>query len=323
MNRYPQFLLDENSAPPVGGGGSASPAPAEPGSSGPATPPEGVGDATEGAEGAGGGHDQFDGFDDPNNDYNDAIDLGLQDSATDDGSGAGSSGPATGGQGEHPAPATPGQSPGLQGQPAPPTPPAAPGGDVPQSSRSFLEEALDGFKNNQTQLSDWAGANLFNLSSQDAEALETDAVGTIPKLMGKVYAQSMASAANLIRSLVPQMIETGVSAQQGRVQRANEALSEFYQANPHLSADRHGAAVDRWAKSFRAANPQASRKDAIAFVGRAVSAEFGVWPNGGHHASGAGVSRALPFAPARQGGRAPPSAKGPHDPYAGMEDEYE
>jgi hypothetical protein len=174
-------------------------------------------------------------------------------------------------------------------------------------------------QDNQTALSKWASQNLFSLSKEDAESLENDAVGTIPQLMGRVYTQTMQSAVNLIKNLVPEMINSGVAAQQARSTKATEALNEFYTANSHLNAQQHGAAVDKWARAFRSMNPTASRADAIAFVGRAVSAEFGIVPG----ATAPAARRAAPFAPARQGGRAPTPARGPQDPYAGMEDEYD
>jgi hypothetical protein len=175
---------------------------------------------------------------------------------------------------------------------------------------------------NQTALADWASRELFKLSDEDAATLDTNATEMIPKLMGRVYTQAMQSAVNLIKNLVPEIVNSGIQTQQTRSARATEALNEFYQANPHLSADQHGAAVDKWTRSFRATNPSASRSEAIAFVGKAVSAEFGIWPQA--NGSGAPAARrAAPFAPARPGGRAPAAAKGPHDPYAGMEEEYD
>jgi hypothetical protein len=180
-----------------------------------------------------------------------------------------------------------------------------------------LDFALEGFKTNGKELSEWASQNLFALSKEDAEALDTSAVDMIPKLMGRVYTQAIQATTNLIKNFVPEMVSSGVMGQQQRAAKAAEALSEFYQSNPHLNAEQHGAAVDKWARAFRAANPQASRKDAIAFVGRAVSADFGL-ASGAARPSG----RPTPFAPARPGGRAPQGQQ-PHDPYAGMEDDID
>jgi hypothetical protein len=177
--------------------------------------------------------------------------------------------------------------------------------------------ALEGFKTNQKELSEWASQNLFALSKEDAEALDSDVVAQIPKLMGRVYTAAIQASTNLIKNFVPEMINSGVMGQQQRTARAAEALSQFYSANPHLNAQAHGASVDKWARAFRAANPTASRQDAIAFVGRAVSAEHNLAPGVSN-----GSGRPQPFTPARPGGRAPQTQQ-VHDPYAGMEDEYD
>lgn len=318
----PRFLLDENSNPPAGGtappaGGGAS-APAE------SAPPGGSPPAEAAPSPAEGGHDPFDGME--SNDY-DAIDLGPAEGETGDEPGLVPPTPAPAGEeGTPPAPATAAPPAAPQEPPVKPAPPvAAPAGDVPQPPRTQLDLAAEGLKTaaNQTALADWAAGNLFKLSDEDAATLDTNAVDIIPKLMGRVYTRAMESAVNLIKNIVPEMVNSGVSAQQTAAKRASEALNEFYQANPHLSADQHGAAVDKWARSFRATNPQATRAEAITFVGKAVSAEFGIWPQTNGTGAPAAVRRAAPFAPARQGGRAPTPAKGPHDPYAGMEDDLD
>jgi|SRR6516162_1465590 hypothetical protein len=316
--RYPDqpwFLLADE-----GSGGAAAPAaPAE------AAPAEtgGVSGAPTEVPSTDDSHDAFDGFE--SNDY-DSVELGPAETPTGDEPGVVPPTPAPAApEGEPKAPATAAPPAAPQAPPAPPTAPAAaPTENVPQPPRSQLETTMEGLRTaaNQTALADWAAGNLFKLSEEDVATLDNNAGDIIPKLMGRVYTRAMESAVNLIKNLVPEMVNSGISTQQARTQRASEALNEFYQANPHLSADQHGAAVDRWARSFRAMNPNASRADAIAFVGKAVSAEFGIWPQ--TNGSGAPAGRKPPpFAPARQGGRAPTAARGPHDPYAGMEDDLD
>jgi hypothetical protein len=240
----------------------------------------------------------------------DTLDLGVQPLTGDEPGRVAARPPPA--QQQAPAPAAPAAA---QQQ----TAPQAPAENVPSAPRSQLDFALDGFKTNSAELALWASQNLFALSREDAEALENNAVDMIPKLMGRIYVSSLQAATNLIKNFVPEMVQSGVGNQQQRATRAAEALNEFYQSNPHLNPQVHGAAVDKWARSFRAANPGASRKDAIAFVGRAVSAEYGVMPG-----SGSARSAAVPFAPARPGARAMTPQRGAeHDPYAGMEDDLE
>jgi hypothetical protein len=323
----PKFLLDENTggSPAAGAPSGGAPTPSDGGASAP-PPSSSPGAGAEGAEAAPApSHDPFDGME--SNDYYDSIDLGAEGVATGDEPGAVSTAPAVpAAEGVPQAPATTAPAAVPQAQVAPPTAPAAAqAGDVPSAPpQSQLDQAMEGLRTaaNQTALADWAAGNLFKLSEGDINALNENPAAIIPHLMGRAYTRAMESAVNLIKNLVPEMVNSGITTQQRSTARAAEALNEFYQANPHLSADQHGAAVDKWARSFRAMNPQASRSEAIAFVGRAVSAEFGIWPQ----ANGSGqptARRAVPFAPARQGGRAPASQKGPHDPYAGMEDEYD
>ena len=222
-------------------------------------------------------------------------------------------------------PAAPQAQPATPPVPGGPQPPAqqvqpAPVPGAPQAPRMGLEQAIEGFRTSHNEVSNWASQNLFALSKEEQEALETDAVGAIPKLMGRVYSLSLQATANLIKSFVPDMINQGVQSTNARNAKANEALNEFYAANQHLNPQQHGALVDKWAKAFRAANPTASRADAIKFVGNAVSSELGIQAAPG--GNGAAPRRAAPFAPARPGTRVQQPAP-PHDPYEGMDMEYD
>ena len=308
---FPRMLFDDNasgqgspspaggspaSAPPPGGGAGEAPPqvtqlkssiPADGGSSADGPAPEGV--------------DPFSGMEDDL----DAIDLGVQTPPTGDE-------PGEVPEAQPPATPKPAAQP-QEAQPQQPAQPVQPG--TPTAPRSQLQTAIDGFQANSKELAQWSAQNLFALSKEEAEALETDAVGIIPQLMGKVYVNALQAATNLIKNFVPEMVQQGSAQQNQRAARAAAALNEFYQTNSHLNVQQHGAAVDKWARAFRQMNPKASRQEAIAFVGRAVSAEFGLAPGSGR--------KAAPFAPARPGARAPQRGNQPHDPYAGMEDEYD
>lgn len=207
----------------------------------------------------------------------------------------------------------------------PPVPPVTPepvvgdssASSAPRSAREELDAAFTGFKDNQEALTDWASKELFTLTPAEIEALDTNASEAIPRLMARSYTQAMMAATNMIRNFVPQMISQGVVQQQAASSKASEALTEFYAANKHLNAKDHGDAVVRWAKMFRAANPKASRADAIKFVGTAVSTELGIAPGA------APPAKASPFAPARPGGRpsTTPASDG-NDPYAGLDQDF-
>jgi len=300
---YPRILCDDGTSAGAASGGSPAPAPTSPpgeAGAGAESTPQQIPSSIQEDTSAPSTGQEFEGMED---DF-DSIDLGLP--PTDDGSGGRQAPQApTAQQPATVAPAAPQQA-APQGQQA---------GNVSSAQRSQLDTALEGFKSNYADLATWASQNLFALSKEDAEGLETNPVEMIPKLMGRIYVSSLQAATNLIKNFVPEMVQSGVGTQQQRAAKAADALNEFYASNPHLNAQTHGAAVDKWARAFRAANPQASRSEAIAFVGRAVSAEFG--------SAGMPAQRAAPFAPARPGATAPRVPQGAHDPYAGMEDDLD
>ena len=300
---YPRILCDDGTSAGAASGGSPAPAPTSPpgeAGAGAESTPQQIPSSIQEDTSAPGTGQEFEGMED---DF-DSIDLGLP--PTDDGSGGRQAPPAPTAQ----QPATP----AAQAAPQVAAPQGQQAGNVSSAQRSQLDTALEGFKSNYADLATWASQNLFALSKEDAEGLETNPVEMIPKLMGRIYVSSLQAATNLIKNFVPEMVQSGVGTQQQRAAKAADALNEFYASNPHLNAQTHGAAVDKWARAFRAANPQASRSEAIAFVGRAVSAEFG---------GSLPAQRAAPFAPARPGARAPMVPQGSHDPYAGMEDDLD
>src|SRR5215472_1119028 len=314
--RYPDqpvFLFGDGSGPGAASGGAPAGAPA------PSSPPGGGGSAPtqiaripDSPDDPAPQHDALDGME--NSDF-DLVEVPVETEVQ-----AGEPGTPAPGQ-----PAPPAQQPAAQPQqPAQPqqtTPQAqAPAPGAPQAPRMGLDQAIEGFRTSHKELSNWASQNLFALSQEEQTALETDAVTVIPQLMGKVYSQALQAMTHLIRNFVPEMVNQGVNATNARNSKAQEALNEFYTANPHLSADKHGALVDKWARAFRAANPTASRADAIKFVGNAVSSELGI-----HAAPGAAngaARRVAPFAPARPGTRVQQPAP-PQDPYEGMDMEFD
>lgn len=288
-------VADAGSVPADGGAAPTSPIPDSPAESTPS-------------------HDNFAGMED--NDY-DLVELPATEEVTDGESGAPAP-PAEEPKVAAPPPATTGEKPVPQ---AAPQQPKAPEQNVPATPRSALEQAIEGFRTNHQELAKWASTELFALSKEESEMLETDAVGAIPLLMGRVYSQALQATTNLIKNFVPEMVNQGVATTNARTAKANEALQEFYSTHTHLNPQQHGALVDKWARAFRAANPAASRSDAIKFVGNAVNAEIGaIAPPQG--ANGSSRAKPVPFAPARPGTRVQQPSK-THDPYEGMDMEYD
>lgn len=329
---FASFFLFDESASGTGGassppGGTASPAPAAAPSS-PAAPPSpspgsGSPDGSAAQPSPSGGaaaapseHDPFAGL---NMDFGDLDEVILpgQPPVTVTGSGQPGAQPA-------PQPAQP-PAPGAPAPaPAPAVPPAQPvaapaAATAPLSPRDQLRQTVDGFRTNAGDLAKWAGAELFKLSDEEVTALTTDAPTAIPAIAGRVYAQSLHAAANLIQNLVPSLVESMIEQQHGTRTRATEAMNQFWAENKDLNAKDHGELVTSWAKQFRAANPKASRAEAIAFVARAVRVQAGlpIPQPGGGPAPAPAPAAPQAFAPARPGGRQPvPPAE--HDPYAGL-----
>jgi hypothetical protein len=316
MNYGPNVWFDDTNSGAPSGGGSASagaaPSPPEGGTAAaPASTPPAEPAAPAPTEKPP-ASDAFDGFE---SDDFDLVELPVED--------------ATGGEPGATPPQEPPKAPqpvAAEQTPLPPQqvaqPPGVPAQNVPQPPRSALEQAVDGFRTNHKELSNWASQNLFNLSKEDADGLENDAAAMIPVLMGRVYSQALQATANLIKNFVPNMIDEGVSTGTARQARASEALNAFYSANKHLNPEHHGALVDKWARAFRAANPGATRAEAIKFVGNAVSSELGLAPPAGAGNGATPPKRPAPFAPARPGTRVqqPPAS---HDPYEGMDMEFD
>lgn len=313
------FVLDGNSSGAAAsgsaaGGGSAGSAPPVGGSPAPAAPsPSGTGsDAGSVPAEAGAAIPPSDSFAGMEDDL-DFIDLG-------DGAAPGvtpdavlAPSPVAPAAAQAPAPATPVAQPA----PVPPQAGATPPQNVAAAPRSKVEAFLgDMTDENLVALAGWAAENPFKLSAEESAALDTDAMSVIPKLMGRVYAQALKSAAAMIQNFAPEIAQQAITKHSTTTAKSSEAMSEFYAGNPELNSKDHQAAVDRWAKAFRSQNPKASRAEAIKFVGLAVKTELGIAPG-----TPAAV-RQPPFAPARPGGKAPVVSEG-DDPYKGLDFDFD
>lgn len=324
----PHYHFDEaaqgTGTPSPGGGpgtppaSSGSPEPSPGPSPAPSPAPSGSPSAAPAAPGTDSSAAAVDAFAGLDGDFDDLDAIIVSDAPPTDGG-------APQAVGADPAKPAPKAAPGAQ----PPAPPAAqpspepasvaPAATSPASPGARLNEAVEGFKSNSDAMSGWAAENLFRLSDEDAAALATNAEQVIPRLMGKVYAQALVAAGNLMRNFVPQMIQHDVGQINTRASRAKEAINAFYTAHSDLNEKDHGATVAKWAKSFRAANPKASREEAIKFVGNAVRLEHGL---SAPQAAPQTTQPRAAFAPARPGGRVPPPPQTP-DPFAGLDHDFD
>lgn len=143
----------------------------------------------------------------------------------------------------------------------------------PQPAREpTIEQIRAGLTQNHDALVGHLAQTTFQLSPAEVEALETDAVAAIPRLLARTAIAAANSSLGQIQKLVPQLVQQALmSHDTGR-----EAEGQFYAAWPQLNAQEHGPVVMQMASAIRAANPQMSRADAIKLVGSAVCAHFGL-----------------------------------------------
>lgn len=157
----------------------------------------------------------------------------------------------------------------------------------------------------------------FVLSKEDVEGLESDLIGTVPKLLAKVYYQANVSALQHIQRIVPATIQRMTAA----VERNGAAESEFYGQFPDLKPD---ASINfagkpttvrdltrQYAALYRRMHPQASKAELFAHIGPMVMMAAQVRPS----AAAAGqpptplapLARPPGFVPAPSGGASQPS----------------
>ena len=295
------------SSAPAGGSSAPSGTPSDGGSS------SGSSGAPTGAEADASpslASDPFEGFGD-----DDFLDLGDSPTGDDPGEGTQEEPVVPAPAGEVPPATPPAAKPPVEAAPPSQSPSA------PRTARDEMQQAVNDFKGNFNELSNWAAQELFSLSPEESDALDTDVRSAIPKLMGRVYTQAIMAATNIALNFTPRMISEGFASQSAATARSNEAKNAFYKEYPELNEATHGAAFNQWAKMFRQMNPKASRADAIKFVGNALLTQFGIQravkapPQGG-------VPRTPPFQPARPGGRQPTSSQVVDDPYAGLDQDF-
>ena len=108
--------------------------------------------------------------------------------------------------------------------------------------------------------------HMFKLSPEDVEALETDTVGTIPKLLSRTFVEMQSVMLGQMARLVPQIVQ-----RHGTATAANaEAERAFYSMWPGLDQSKHGDLVRRYAVTYRQMHPQATREQMFSDLGPIV-----------------------------------------------------
>lgn len=238
--------------------------------------------------------------------------------------------PAAGQPAQPAQPAPPAVSPAA---PAPAQPPPAEGATPPQQTDlergivtpDSILQAMDRPESG-SQLVDWLSDNVYKLSDAEKQALDTDAVGAIPRIMSRVHLETTKNSVKLIRDLIPSMVERAIRETTERTTKGREAMDAFFGEFPGLQRNvANERLVNQFARAFRQMNPTAPRADAIKFVGSSLHAHLGVSPQTRSAANGAGspAPKTPPFAPARPGGRQISSQAVDPSPFSGIGSTYD
>lgn len=252
--------------------GGGAPAPAE-SSPAPTTPDSGASSSSTSVDSGGGGEslDFQSIFDDRG--LEPTVDLGLT---------------------ETPAvqpPTTPAPPPQQAAPPVQPTPqqpvvqPQAPA-QAPVQQPQTAQDPLQGLDSydpvqlgnalaaNEQQLTDVLASQVFGLSPQEVEALETNAAEVIPRLMARVLVQAQKSMLFQMGRMLPVMMQRHNET----TRDAGTAEETFYKAWPDLDRSKHGQLVYGYGRVFRQMYPKATLQDLISHVGPMVMVAARVQP---------------------------------------------
>lgn len=175
---------------------------------------------------------------------------------------------------------------------------------------------------NKDTMIDALAAQKFQLTPAEIQAFEVDALGSLPKLMAKVYFEATVNGLQQLANMVPRMVEHVANERLAE----NSAEQDFHKEWPNIDRNNpvHMRTVTQLSQSFRQMNPNASIADAVKYVGMAATTFLGLQMpqkagNGTRPGNGAAPARRNPpFAPA-SGGRAQPPAGTPPAQTGGFE----
>lgn len=252
--------------------------------------------------------------------FGDFPNLGMDSEDVDDAISADAAPPAV-----EPAPTPPVEAtapqPAVEGQPQPQAPAATPPqgqqGVSPPPSPAEPGRLAEMMASNHDALLQQMQSE-FALSQEDAEALETNAIEAVPKLLAKVYLKSQMNMFNQLAKIVPAMMQ----AQQTRQQTSQKNEDRFWQSWPDLDPAKHGDVLKKYAPIYRQANPEASLETMVKDLGPIVMAAAGVVAGTGR-VNGNGAQPPVvrvppsPFKPALPGAAAIPTQT-PDNPWEGL-----
>jgi hypothetical protein len=191
------------------------------------------------------------------------------------------------------------------------TPPAETPVEKPEPTPELVvptEEELEGmYQEHRTNTLPTLEA-LFQLSDEDAAALDEQPSKMIPKLAGQMMYDTMLSTYNAVLAAMPSVVNRLIQASGD----ADKASSQFYDEWPDLNNAKSRPAVSAAIKAFKSANPRAELPEVIKQAGVMAMINMGLDPTKARVETPVAV-RTTPVAPARPAapGGAPPTPPAP------------
>jgi hypothetical protein len=159
----------------------------------------------------------------------------------------------------------------------------------------------------EAQAMDLVANQLFQLSPDEKEALEQDVIGTVPKLLAKVFVKSQQNVLTQLGRMIPVMMQRHLEAVQRNV--GNE--KKFYSRWPDIKSDKHGDSVRKYAAVYRQMHPQASLEQMIEDLGPMIMMANKIVPSVGAPAASGGQPRGAPNGRSPQPSPFVPAGAGP------------
>lgn len=142
----------------------------------------------------------------------------------------------------------------------------------------------------------------FKLTPEESEALEQDVIGTVPKLLAKVFVKSQQNVLAQLGRMIPVMIQ-----RQNEAMKRNTANEDkFYSRWPDIKRDKHHENVVRYAAVYRQMHPNATLEQMIEDLGPMIMMANKIVPSMQAPGATSGQPARQPGALAPGNGRSPP-----------------
>jgi len=177
------------------------------------------------------------------------------------------------------------------------TPPAAASPYIDPYDPATLSQHL---AQNEAQATQFIAENMFRLTPEETEALEQDVIGTVPKLLAKVFVKQQQNTLAQMGRMIPMMIQRHLQA----VKRNEGNEGKFYQRWPDVDREKHHDSVVKYAAVYRQMHPQATLEQMIEDLGPMIMMANKIVPKSLTPAAPGTARPAAPASPVN--GRTPP-----------------